>query len=283
MIQYSLINGELIEKEKASLKLSDLALLRGYGAFDFFLLEEGRCCFVDDHLDRFFKSASLLGLHIPYDKQAFKDLIERLVKANGLSRAGIRLLLTGGYAVDGYTPVEPNVIIMEHPPSIVDPQKYETGVKLITHQYQRDIPQIKTINYLMGIYLRNKLKQAGAIEPLYHNGHEITECVRSNFFIINNQNVLVTPSTDILEGITRKQILKIAPQVLDVEVRTLRFEELKEAKESFISGSNKGIMPVVQIDDWQIGDGEPGKLTKELAHQLARHKSEMIHNQPSIL
>ena len=283
MIQYCTINGEIVSKDQASLKLNDLALLRGYGAFDFFLLEEGRCCFIEDYLNRFFNSATLLGLEITQSKQSFKRLIEELIKANGNSKGGIRLLLTGGYALDGYTPLHPNIIIMEHPPAKVDPNKYETGVKLITHQYQRDIPQIKSINYLMGIYLRKQLKQANAIEPLYHNGQEITECVRSNFFIITHENVLVTPSTNILEGITRKHLLVVAPRVVDVEVRSLRVEELKNAKEAFISSSNKGVMPVVQIDDLQIGNGLPGKITKALSEQFIQHKAEMIYSQPPIL
>lgn len=282
MVRYYNVNGELVKVDQASLKMNDLGLIRGYGAFDFFVVEKGRLCFIEDYLNRFFGSASLLGLDIPYSKGEFKALIENLVIENGHPNAGIRLLLTGGYSPDGYTPLHPNVVIMQHPYPSISAEKYENGVKLIKHLYQREMPKIKTTNYLMGIFLRKKLKTAGAFEPLYHNGQEVSECVRSNFFIVNEDNVLVTPAANILEGITRKHLLQVAPQVVDVEIRSLPLEEVATAKEAFMTSSTKGVLPVVKIDDQLIGNGKPGAISKELSQAFLAHKAEMIRQQPSL-
>ena len=82
---------------------------------------------------------------------------------------------------------------------------------------------------------------------------------------------LVTPGKNILSGITRKVILKIANPLFEVKIREIQLDELLQADEIFISGSNKGIVPVVQVDDVKIGKGRPGKHTKILMRQLQEY------------
>ncbi len=273
-----MLNGTLTPMKDAAVGVNDLALLRGYGAFDYFLVGDRRPFFLDDYIDRFLRSAHSLHLELPVGKLEIKTQIIELIEANQASEAAIRLVLTGGYAEDGYTPVSPNLIVLEHPRPQLPPEKYQRGVKLITHAYVREMPSIKTINYVTGIWLLPQLREAGALEPLYHHGGFISETVRSNFFIVDRDDRLITPSDNILMGITRKKVLEIARQYLTVEERPLRLEELTEAKEAFLSSSNKQILPVVKIDNLTIGDGKPGDITKRIMDQFQDLKKAYLKN-----
>lgn len=276
MIQYYNINGSIVQASNAMLKVNDLAILRGYGVFDFFLVRDGVPMYVDDYVARFERSAGLLNLDLPLSKSLLKEKIRELIQSNGLMDAAIRLVLTGGYADDGYIPVEPNLLIMEHLMPTYKDEVMTQGVKVLLHQHMRELPEAKTINYLTGIRLAGNMKQKGAIEILYHNGIFVYEGVRSNFFIVDENGTIATPKDQVLLGITRKNTLEIARQHFTVEERNITPSELLNAKEVFLTSTTKGAMPVVQIDDQIIGDGKPGKVTLQLAKLLQEHDKAYI-------
>lgn len=264
MIQYAHLNGQLVAADAGSIKLNDLAILRGYGVFDFFLFYDGHPVFFDDYLDRYLHSAHLLHLNVPFDKEQLRAFVYQLIEANQQTNGAIRMIATGGYAPDGYAPVKPNIIMLQHPHPVYPETYYTDGVKLLSYRYEREIPRAKTINYLMGISALPALRAANAIEVLYHDGQFIRETVRANFYILTPGGKLVTPADKILLGNTRKAVLRIARQFLPVEEREVAFEELKTAQEAFLSSSTRGIMPVVGVDDMVFGAGEPGPVTQKL-------------------
>lgn len=277
MIRYYDVNDGLRQKYTASFRLDDLGLLRGYGIFDYFLVRQGVPMFWDDYADRFYRSARLLGLEVPVAVDELRQRIARLLEANRESDTAIRLLLTGGYADDGYTPTEPNLAIMQHPMPVVAPERYEEGIKLMLYRHLREIPEVKSTNYLTGIFIREQLRQAGAPEVLYHDGRVVSESARSNFFIVTAEGTLVTPSEQVLYGVTRKHILALARQaVLRTEERDLDLNELPEAAEAFLTSTNKGVLPVVQIDDIRIGDGRPGPVSRRLGELWQNHVADYI-------
>ena len=93
------------------------------------------------------------------------------------------------------------------------------------------------------------------------------------FFVFEDK--LVTPALTgtILPGITRKIVLEISRSLMDHRVEKLSLSALYSAEEVFITGSGKGLVPVVQVDDHMIGDGRPGPKTKLLLEALALQKS----------
>jgi branched-subunit amino acid aminotransferase/4-amino-4-deoxychorismate lyase len=90
----------------------------------------------------------------------------------------------------------------------------------------------------------------------------------------------------VLKGISRKQILNFAPKYYKVEERVLKVEELKNAKEAFITSSTKGAHPIVQIDDIVIGDGKVGPVSKDILEKFNEWKvsyiKSMVESQVSI-
>jgi branched-chain amino acid aminotransferase len=277
MIRYYDVNGGLRQKYTASFRLDDLGLLRGYGIFDYFLVRQGVPMFFDDYTERFYRSARLLGLEVPVFTTELCQRIARLLEANREKDTAIRLLLTGGYADDSYTPIEPNFAIIQHPMPTVAPERYEEGIKLMLYRHLREVPEVKSTNYLTGILIREQLRQAGAPEVLYHDGRLASESARSNFFIITAEGVLVTPSDQVLHGVTRKHILALARQAgIRTEERDLALSELPTAAEAFLTSTIKGVLPVVQIDDIRIGDGRPGPVSRGLRELWQNHVADYI-------
>jgi D-alanine transaminase/branched-chain amino acid aminotransferase len=119
---------------------------------------------------------------------------------------------------------------------------------MITYPHQRQLPYIKTIDYLMAIWLQPLLKQKKVDDVLYHQNSIITECPRSNFFLINYDNSILTPADDILPGITRKNLLKLSNE-FNIKEKKITIAEIKKAKSAFISSTSKIVLPVNQVDE----------------------------------
>ena len=86
---------------------------------------------------------------------------------------------------------------------------FEKGIELVTWPHQRQLPAVKSIDYVMAIWLQPWMKKNGADDVLYHNNGTVTECPRANFFLVMEDGRLVTPAENILEGVTRKKLLDL--------------------------------------------------------------------------
>lgn len=260
-------NNQFIEVEKAVLPISDLSIQRGYGVFDFFRTINYEPLFIDDYLDRFFYSAAGLHLSPTQTKDEIKAIIYQLLNENRVPDCGIKLILTGGCTTDGYSiGTTPNLIITQQQIPPIKQAIYETGIKVITYEHQRELPHIKSINYLMGVWLQQKVKEQQATDVLYHMQDIVSEFPRANVFMITYDNKIVTPATNILQGITRKKVLQLAATRYEVEERDINLLEIKNAAEVFMTSTTKRILPINQVDDTIIGDGKAGPITS-LLHQ----------------
>ena len=242
-------DGQFKDYNDLSISIADLGVQRGYGIFDFLRTTEQHAHFLNDHLDRFYASANAMHLHLSLSRQEIIDIVNTLIRENNIPYSGIKLLLTGGDASDGYTLNKPRLSLFQQPLTPLPIVLPETGIHVISREYQRQLPHVKTTDYLMAIWLQPWLKAEGGDELLYYNQETVTECPRSNIFMIDHDNVLVTPKENMLWGITRKKIIEIADSIgLKIEQRNIPLEELYKAKEVFISSSTKRIMPVERID-----------------------------------
>ncbi len=267
-MMWTFINDQWIEADKASVHVSDLAVQRGYGVFDFFRTVNGQPLFIDDHLARLYHSASILRLHIPYTADELKTIIAELLQRNQLQTAGIRITVTGGYAADTYSISTPNIIITQSALTMDAAFDASKGLHLITEEYVRELPTVKSINYLMGVYLQQKVKDAGANDVLYVKDGLISELPRSNVFVVTQQNELLTADTNVLYGITRKHILQIAKETMRVNEQPVTLNDVLTAKEVFVSSTTKRLLPVFSVNGKQIGEGKAGVITTQLYHQF---------------
>jgi len=157
-------------------------------------------------------------------------------------------------------------------------------LKLVTVSVQRNhpaalSPRIKSLNYLNNILAKIEGMQAGCIEALMlnHKG-EVAECTGDNVFLVRDGN-LYTPPIDagILEGITRDVVIGIS-EALDIDVAEIPLtkHDVYIADEVFLTGTAAEVVPVVNVDSRQIGDGKPGPITQKLIegfHEFVRQYS----------
>jgi branched-chain amino acid aminotransferase len=261
-------NNRFLDYTDAKLHISDLGFQRGYGIFDYFVEMNGGIPFLEDYLDRFYRSAEMLNMEVPLDREMMKEKIGYLLQQNKLGTSGIKLLLTGGYSEDLYSPSTPNFMILNLP-VMHQPGDFGDGVKLILLDYRRHIPEVKTLFYLPSIALFPKLEKTGAVEVLYHHNGLITETTRANIFLIKNGK-LITPSPGVLRGITRMHVLQVSRDLMAVEEREVKLEELWESEEVFITGTSKHVAPVVEIEGRIIRSGKPGVKTAEISRVYER-------------
>ena len=262
----AIINGNIINKEEAVLHINDLSIERGYGIFDYFKTVNNVPVFWEDSLDRFFQSAQAMRLTVDSTREALKESILQLMQLNNIPDAGIKLLLTGGYSADGYSMGKPNLIITQQVQKRNEAAE-QNGLRLITHEHQRQLPAVKTIDYLMGILIQPLVKEKNADDVLYHQNGCISECPRSNIFIVTKDDQLITPHKNVLHGVTRKQILTIAQKQFTTIEADISLDDLYQAKEIFISSTSKNITTIVSVDDKIFSIG---KITRQLQSQLSR-------------
>ena len=259
------VNGKYLPLTEAGLPVQDLAILRGYGVFDFFRTYNGQPFKLTEHLQRLARSASLIELDLPWSLTQIEEIVQRTLAKNTITESNVRIVVTGGVSSNSVTPdTGPGLIVLVTPLRVYPTEYYTHGVKAITVSANRFIPDAKTINYMAALMAQKKARAAGAVEALYINGQgHLLEGTTTNLFVFRGQQ-LITPHEGILPGITRNVILDLAQEMFEVVQRPISVDELPVVNEAFITASNKEIMPIRQIDDQIISSGEPGPLTRQL-------------------
>ena len=258
------IDGAFVKEEEAVLPVSDLAILRGYGVFDFMRTYGGRPFHLDSHIRRLQNSARLIDLTCAWSHQELAEIVAEVLRRNDYPESNVRLLITGGDSGDSITPGEkPRLLVMVTPVKQFPADWYEEGVKVITTDITRYIPGAKSIDYIRAILALNNATRAGAVESIYvDDSGVVLEGTTSNIFAVID-GCLYTPPEDILPGVTRDVVLDVIAPVLSPELRTINRDELYKADEVFLTSSNKEVLPVRQVDDQMIGNGKVGEVTKK--------------------
>ena len=161
---------------------------------------------------------------------------------------------------------------------------YENGVRVETTDIQRNAPRLKSTAFIStSDNERRHIAQEGIFEALLTRHGKILEGMTSNFFyalraerrvqtsLRNTQTkrgrVLFTVQRDILLGVTRKTIIRLARGGgVEVKYRALKLNQLSDVSEAFITSSSRGVVPVIQIDDVTVGQGRPGQVTRMLMY-----------------
>lgn len=268
--KYIFINDTFVTAEKASLLITDLSIQRGYGIFDFFKTIGGKPIFLQDHLDRFYRSAEKMHLKINQTRSELTQILTALQEKNNLPDSGIRMTLTGGYSPDGYTlPAVQNLVITQEPLTLSLKFGAE-GINVVTYNYQRQLSAMKTLDYSMAIWLQPFIKENHADDVLYHHNGQVKEVPRANFFIVNQQQQVITAKSNVLGGVIRKNILNLENSGLEIIERDFDLEELQNASEAFITSTTKHILPVLKIDGKAVGEGKAGKISERLFDLLIK-------------
>ncbi len=260
------VNGQYVKEEEAKISILDLAILRGFGVFDYLRTYNGRPFHLWDHLMRLKFSAEHVGLTLPNSLPEIEEIVHNVQKLNNLSEASIKILVTGGVSADHFTPLpRSNLIVFAYPLTPYPSDFFTDGIKVITTRLNRSLPTSKTTQYTPAIVAMQRAKAQNAREVLYVNAQdEILEATTANFFAFKNGTLYTCCSEEVLIGITREVVMKLTALHFPLQTRPLHYKEISEMDEAFITASNKEVMPVVQIDSTKIGSGTVGPKTKQI-------------------
>lgn len=260
MPEFCYMNHSYIPKSETMIPIGDLAIQRAYAVFDYFKFDRGTFPFFDDHYHRLINSANLCELTIPFQKNEIYKISKELVRMSQLQNPAIKIILSAGKNNDA------NLIICAEECPTYPEIYYHDGIRLITHAYQRETPEIKSTNYLYSLVIEKKLKIKSNELLLYFNNNSVTECARCNFFGVKGKK-LITPKDGILHGITRKRVLEMTKSE-DIEIRDIPIHELGLLDEAFITSTSRGIMPVTKIDNTTLSNGKIGNITREIQRKI---------------
>ena len=263
---YCYLNGEILPESEAKIGVKDIALLRGFGAYEGITAFKGEPFRLGDHYKRLEKSATFLGLKLPVTEPQLLGIIKTLWAKHDFPRANFRVILTGGETRHGIEPSPDQLTfyILTEKFVPIDQTLYESGAKVITREYERPFPEYKTTNYIAAVRWQLARQQAGALEIVYLNNGKLLEASTSNVFIVKDGK-LITPDQGILFGITRQVVLELArAQGIACETRPVTKAEFLAADEVLITSSYKDVVPVVKIDETVVGDGQVGAVSRQL-------------------
>lgn len=274
------LDGELVEWDNANVSVMTHTLHYGTGVFEGMRARETEkgtsVQFLDDHVDRLYRSAEAYNLEIPFNKNVISNAIKEIVKVNKLKSAYIRPLVFFGDGEMGLLPqdipVRVAIAAWEWGAYLGDDAGSQ-GVNVCISDWQRISPKsFKPFAKGVGGYMNSTLAKIDAVKEgfddaimLSDNG-TVAEGSGQNIFIYKNDQLL-TPSieTGALGGITRKMVIEIA-NYLDIPVveQDLSPADLIASDEIFFTGTATEIVGVVSVDSNKISDGTVGEVTSKI-------------------
>ncbi len=277
------VNGRYVRHGEAGVHVEDRGLQLGDSIYEVFAILQGRIHDEEEHLDRLERSLREIQMAMPTGRAALKIVMRELVRRNRVRDGFLYLQVSRGmFKRDHPIPNEsqrPTLILTARPYDVdAAARRQSDGIAVVT---QKDIRwgrrDIKTTQLLPNLLAKTEARRAGGYEAwLVDDAGFVTEGASTNAWIVDKDGRLITRelSHAILPGVTRRVILEVAAEaqlpVLECEFTP---DDVKAAREAFISSASGAAVPVVSIDGVAIGDGRPGPLTKRIG-ELYRHRSD---------
>ena len=276
------LDGEMVPWREAKIHVLTHTLHYGMGVFEglrAYKTEQGTAIFrLQAHTDRLFRSAHILGMPMPFDKETLNAAQKAVVRENNLDTAYIRPMCFYGSEGMGLRAdnlkVHVTIAAWEWG-SYLGAEGLEKGIRIKTSSFTRHHVNITMCKAKAnGNYMNSML----ALQEALRDGYDeallldvdgfVAEGSGENIFIIRN-GVIYTPDlTSALEGITRETIFALAQHNgLEVREKRITRDEVYIADEAFFTGSAAEVTPICELDGRQIGNGGRGPITEKLQAQ----------------
>jgi len=264
------LNGKFLPAEQACVPVLDRGFIFGDGVYEVIPAYGGKLFRLHEHLQRLQNSLDAVRIPNPLKTDAWDSMLSELIEQNGGVDQSLYLQVTRGSAQRDHAipkDPQPTVFAMSNPLKPLAAEIFKSGVSAITLddiRWQRC--HIKAISLLPNILLRQEALDQDAAEAILIRDGFATEGAASNLFAVID-GVLCTPPTGpfLLPGITRDLILELAA-ANDIAHREQKIsqQDLQQAEEIWLTSSTKEILPVTQLDDVTVNNGQPGPLFKTM-------------------
>lgn len=274
------MDGKFVPWDAGQVHVTAHCLHYGTGVFEgvrSYVTDDGTAVFrLDAHLKRFYNSAGIYQLQIPFKQEELHQATLELIARNKLGNAYIRpLAFFGAYSLDVWPRDCPvNVVIAAWPRGeYLGKEGIERGVRVMISSVKRfHSSMIPTAGKACGQYINSVL----AVQEAFRNGYDeaillnaegnVAEGSGENLFVVRDGKVITNDAdASILMGITREAILQITRDLsLPLEVRAMTIDDLMSADEVFFTGTAVEVTPIRQINDKVIGAGRRGPVTEKI-------------------
>jgi len=273
------MDGKLVEWSDAKVHVLTHTLHYGTGVFEGVRAYEtsgGPAIFrLEDHTNRLFESARLIGMKIPYNSKELNDAQSKVVKINNLKNAYIRPMCFYGSEGMGLRAdnLKVHAIIAAWDwGSYLGDDKILNGIKVkVTDFPKRSEKSMLHKAKASGNYLYSMLALKDALNSGFDEAlildvdDNVNEGSGENFFMIANNTIHTPKDATVLNGITRQTVMKIARDLnYNVEETNISVDDVKSADEAFFTGTAAEVTPIIQVDNVKINDGKPGEITKKI-------------------
>jgi D-alanine transaminase len=274
MSRWAYVNGRFVRHGEAAVHIEDRGYQLADGVYEVWAVMGGRLIDSDGHFERLTRSLSELRIAEPMGRRALELVLREAVRRNRVSYGLVYLQVTRGvarrdHAFPDPAPTPAIVITAKSLDRAAADARAARGVSVITLPENRwGRCDIKTIGLLPNALAKQAAKEQGAAEAWFIDRDGlVTEGASSNAWIVDAEGVLRTRDTtaNILRGVTRKAVMGLIDEVnIRLEERAFTPEDVRNAREAFVTGAGALILPVTAIDGAPIGDGRPGPVARRL-------------------
>lgn len=268
------VNGTYLPEEDAKISIFDRGFLMADGVYEVTSVLGGKLIDFAGHCKRLARSLSELDMAAPATDDELLAIHRELVAVNGVTDGMVYLQITRGAPgdrdfvfPDPATTPPTLVLFTQSKPGLAEHPAAATGMKVISipdiRWGRRDIKTVQLLYPSMGKMMARK---AGCDDAWMVEDGFVTEGTSNNTYIVRGNRIITRHlSSDILQGITRAAVLRLAAEArMEVEERPFTIDEAKTADEAFFTSASAFVMPVVEIDGAALGDGTPGPVTARL-------------------
>ena len=273
------LDGEMVPWREAKIHVLTHTLHYGMGVFEgvrAYHAEQGTAIFrLQEHTDRLFRSAKILNMPMPYDKDVINAATLASVRDNNLDSAYIRPMCFYGSEGMGLRAdnLKTHVMIAAWEwGSYLGDDNMKNGIKVRTSSYTRHHVNITMCkakangNYMNSMMALQEAMACGCDEALLLDVDGfVAEGSGENFFLVRNGIIYTPELTSALEGITRETVMQIAAECgYEVREKRITRDEVYVADEAFFTGTAAEVTPIRELDGRSIGNGGRGPITEKL-------------------
>ncbi|MCA3447038.1 MAG: D-amino-acid transaminase [Rhodobacter sp.] len=268
------VNGTYLPEEDAKISVFDRGFLMADGVYEVTSVLGGKLVDFAGHCRRLARSLAELDMAAPVTDDALLAIHRELVAVNGVTDGMVYLQVTRGspgdrdFAFpDPATTPSTLVLFTQSKPGLAENPAATVGMRVISipdiRWGRRDIKTVQLLYPSMG---KMMAKKAGCDDAWMVEDGFVTEGTSNNTYIVRGNRIITRHlSSDILQGITRTAVLRLAAEAqMEVEERPFTIDEAKAADEAFFTSASAFVMPVVEIDGAVLGGGTPGPVTARM-------------------
>ncbi|MGG5808448.1 D-amino-acid transaminase [Falsiroseomonas sp. CW058] len=281
MSRIAYVNGRYLPQSEASVNIEDRGYQFGDGIYEVVHLHDGRYVDEDLHLARLERSLREIRLPMPMSRAALSVVLREVAARNRVTEGLLYMQVTRGVARRDHAfpakPVPPALVVTVRriAPYPTDVDRWAAScITLPDLRWARR--DIKSVNLLPNCLARQAAKERGAIEAILYDEATgmVTEGAATTFWIVDEQGAIRTRHLDqvILPGCTRGALMAELRQAgIAYDERAFTLDEMRRAREAFITSATSFVKPIIRIDGAPVGDGQVGPVVRRLFDIFARH------------